>query len=74
MHGPTCIFGAKLTPFPVQPEGPYTIKAFNVSMGSGWPANGDFTLFQVGLGRTVALHHRSSTLYQIHEYIRCLYF
>jgi hypothetical protein len=52
MHGPTCIFWANLTPFPVQPEGPYTIKAFNVSMGSGWPANGDFTLFQVGLGRT----------------------
>jgi hypothetical protein len=29
---------------------------------------------QVGLGRIVALHHRSSTSYQIHEHIRFLYF
>ena len=27
----------------------------------------------LGLGRIVALHHRSSNLYQIHEYSRCLY-
>jgi hypothetical protein len=27
----------------------------------------------LGLGRIVALHHRSSTSYQIHEHIRCLY-
>ena len=29
---------------------------------------------QVGLGRTVASRYRSSTSYQIFEYIRCLYF
>jgi hypothetical protein len=28
----------------------------------------------LGLGRIVALYHRSSTLYQIREDIRCLYF
>ena len=29
---------------------------------------------KLGLGRLVALHHRSSTSYQIHKAIRCLYF
>jgi hypothetical protein len=29
---------------------------------------------RVGLGRTVALYDRSSTLYQVHEHIRRLYF
>ena len=28
---------------------------------------------KVGLGRIVALHYRSSTSYQIHDNIRCLY-
>jgi hypothetical protein len=28
----------------------------------------------LGFGRIVALYHRPSTLYQIHEQIRCLYF
>ena len=28
----------------------------------------------IGLGRIVALHYRSSTLYQIRKHIRCLYF
>jgi hypothetical protein len=31
-------------------------------------------LVGVGLGRIVALYHRSSTLYQIHSNIRCLCF
>jgi hypothetical protein len=30
-------------------------------------------LVELGLGRIVALHCRSSTLYQIHLHIRCLY-
>jgi hypothetical protein len=29
---------------------------------------------RLGPGRIVALHHHSSTLYQIREHIRCLYF
>ena len=29
---------------------------------------------QLGLGRIVALHHRASTSYKIHEQIRCLCF
>ena len=29
---------------------------------------------QLGLGRIVALHHRTSASYQIHEHIRCLHF
>ena len=29
---------------------------------------------RVGLGRIVALHHRPSTSYQIHEHIRRLFF
>jgi hypothetical protein len=28
----------------------------------------------IGLGRIVALHHRSSTSYQIHLHIWCLFF
>jgi hypothetical protein len=28
----------------------------------------------VGIGRILALYYHSSTLYQIHEHIRCLYF
>ena len=31
-------------------------------------------LGEVGLGRIVALHHRSCTSHQIREEIRCLYF
>ena len=33
--------------------------------------NGEVDL---GLGRIVALHYRSSALYRIHEHIRCIYF
>jgi hypothetical protein len=36
--------------------------------GAGWLGAG------LGLGRTVALYYRSSTLYHIREHIRCLYF
>jgi hypothetical protein len=32
------------------------------------------TTVVAGLGRIVALDHRASTSYQIHEHIRCLYF
>jgi hypothetical protein len=32
-----------------------------------------FRVVALGLGRIVALHRRSSTSYQIHEHIRCLY-
>ena len=42
------------------------------SVRAEWaPGDGEAGL---GLGRTVALHYRSSALYHIHEHIRCLYF
>jgi hypothetical protein len=34
----------------------------------------DYATSQVGLGHTVALHCRSSALYQTQTHIRCLFF
>ena len=58
MHGPTCILWANLTHFSL---------AGLVKMGDGWVVG-------EGLGRTVALCHRSSTTYWIREHNRHLCF
>eukprot|EP00658_Telonema_sp_P-2_P056512 TRINITY_DN44968_c0_g1_i4.p1 TRINITY_DN44968_c0_g1~~TRINITY_DN44968_c0_g1_i4.p1 ORF type:complete len:257 (-),score=47.14 TRINITY_DN44968_c0_g1_i4:334-1104(-) len=41
------------------PEGPYTAKHWNISMGTGWAHNGDFTLFKDEDGKAYILYHGS---------------
>jgi tRNA uridine 5-carboxymethylaminomethyl modification enzyme len=53
----------------LEPEGWDTPTIYPAGLSTGLPAD-----VQVGLGRIVALSYRSSTLYQIHLHIRCIYF
>ena len=68
MHGPTCIFWANLTACSLQPE---TIEAVAPERLNRWtPCAASLTYgfalaVGLGLGRIVALHHRSSTLFHI---------
>jgi hypothetical protein len=58
MHAPTPIFGRNLTPFSLKLEATSYDTAGSVVATS--------TVATIGLGCIVALHHPSSTLYQIH--------
>jgi hypothetical protein len=58
MHGPTCIFWANLTPFALQLLRPFEWSLILVPL---LPRG----MVALGLGRIVALHCRSATLYQI---------
>jgi hypothetical protein len=51
----------------------FSARAVDLRVGT-WRAAAPLAGAAMGLGRTVALHHRSPTSYQIHEQVRYLYF
>ena len=63
--------GAKILQINKKPV--HGVKEVQRAIQKAGDAKSEFQV-EMGLGRIVALHHRPSTLYQIHEHIRCLYF